>query len=154
MKVGAVSGADDVFASAEHGCTDMVCSRTAADGKTRRVIYNREDPSLLPHKGRLMRRRIRRFDESNWWQWGRRFCSRPGPRIYVNGKTRNRKPFFVSEVEAYDGSVLALFPKAGVDLGRAAERLNRTDWDKLGFACDGRLLFAQRSSATAPVCPQ
>ena len=151
VKVGAVSGADDVFASEKRGCTDMVCSRTASDGKTRRVIYNRNDPCLLPHKERLLSRKIRQFDESNWWEWGRKFCARPGPRIYVNGKTRNKRPFFVSEQKAYDGSVLALFPKADVDPERAAGRLNAIDWERLGFACDGRLLFTQRSLTTAPV---
>lgn len=151
VKVGAVSGADDVFASERHGNTEMVFSKTVATGATRRMIYNEKHKSLVPHKTRLLRRRIRKFDESNWWEWGRNYCRRPGERVYVNGKTRNRKPFFASEVEAYDGSVLALFPKRGIDAGEAAEKLNRVDWESLGFVCDGRLLFTQRSLATAPV---
>ena len=78
------------------------------------MIYNEKHPSLLSHKAKLMNRKIRRFDESNWWEWGRKFCARSGARIYVNGKTRQRKPFFLSEIEAYDGSVMALFPKEGI----------------------------------------
>ena len=151
IKVGAVSGADDVFANKNRGCTDMVCSTTAKDGKTRRMIYDRFDRSLLLHKQRLLNRRVRHFDEANWWQWGRKYCDRKGVRIYVNGKTRNRAPFFVCENEAYDGSVLALFPKNGVDPDRAAQKLNQTNWQELGFVCDGRLLFTQRSLANAPV---
>ncbi len=151
IKVGAVSGADDVFVSERRGCTDMVCSKTVSDGRTRRVIYNRRDESLEHHKALLLRRKIRHFDESNWWQWGRRFCQRTGPRVYVNSKTRNRQPFFISEVEAYDGSMLALFPKDGVCVERAAGQLNRMDWENLSFACDGRLLFTQRSLANAPI---
>ena len=151
IKVGAVSGADDVFASDAYGNVDMVCSRTATSGETRRMLYNRKHRILLPHKRRLLNRKVRQFDESNWWKWGRNYCAREGERIYVNGKTRNRQPFFVSEVEAYDGSVLALFPREGVDCGAAAERLNGVDWEGLGFVCDGRLLFTQRSLALAPV---
>ena len=151
IKVGAVSGADDAFVSEKNGCTDMVYSRTAKTGETRRVIYNRKDDSLYPHKKRLLMRGIRRFDESNWWEWGRKFCQRTGPRIYVNGKTRNKKPFFVSEVESYDGSVLALFPKKGINIEKALEKLNNTDWATLGFVCDGRLIFSQRSLSTTPV---
>ena len=151
IKVGAVSGADDVFATRSKHGTEMVCSRTAASGETRRMIYNEYHQCLDPHKPRLLRRRIRKFSEHNWWEWGRAYCKRPGRRVYVNGKTRNPKPFFVSDVEAYDGSVIALFPKPGIDPDQAAAKLNQVDWQRLGFVCDGRLLFTQRSLATAPV---
>lgn len=151
IKVGAVSGADDVFTNDKQGSIKMVCSTTAKDGKTRRMIYNRYDHSLVPHKERLLNRRIRQFNEHNWWEWGRKYCDREGERIYVNGKTRNKDPFFVSETKAYDGSVLALFPKNGVDLDFAVQKLNSTNWQELGFVCDGRLLFTQRSLANAPV---
>ena len=150
IKVGAVSGADDVFINQKRGCTDMVCSTTIKDNKTRKVIYNRMDKSLKPHKERLLRRRIRKFDESNWWEWGRKFCDRSGWRIYVNSKTRNKNPFFVSQTRAYDGSVLALFPKVKMDIEKAAHKLNKIDWGKLGFVCDGRFLFTQRSLENAP----
>ena len=150
VKVGAVSGADDIFANEARGCTDMVCSATRTDGKLRRMIYNREDSSLLPFKERLISRRIRKFNETNWWQWGRKFCKRSGPRIYVNSKTRQPRPFFLSEHVAYDGSVLALFPKSDFDLPAAVERLNDLDWKQRGFVCDGRLLFTQRSLENTP----
>lgn len=149
VKVGAVSGADHIFTHSE-GDTKFVCSATRTDGSLRPMIYNKPDRRLLPHKAELMRRRIRRFDETNWWQWGRLYHDRPGPRIYVNCKTRQPSPFFVSEERAYDGSVLALFPKRALDLERAAAELNRTDWARLGFASGGRLLFSQRVLTTAP----
>ena len=105
---------------------------------------------LEQHKDRLLSRKVRCFDDRNWWEWGRNYCSILGARIYVKSKTRNKKPFFLSEIEAYDGSVLALFPKLGVDPDRALQKLNTTDWEKLAFVCDGRLLFSQRSLANAP----
>lgn len=149
IKVGAVSGADDVFINDKRGCTGMVCSTTAKDGKTRKVIYNRKDKSLQKHKKQLLDRRIRKFDESNWWEWGRKYCARDGERIYVNAKTRNPRPFFVSDAPAYDGSVLALFPKVAMDVRRVAEKLNDLDWEELGFVCGGRFLFAQKSLESA-----
>ena len=66
-------------------------------------------------------------------------------------KTRNLRPFFVSEVEAYDRSVLAMFPRVSLDLEAVAEKLNQIDWEPLGFVCDGRYIFAQRSLENAPV---
>ena len=152
VKVGAVSGADHIFTNEKRGNANMVCSVTARTGKTRRMIYNQKDESLLPYKEALMNRRIRVFNEKNWWQWGRKYCERESPRIYVNCKTRNPKPFFTHPSKEYDGSVMALFPKnLNMDLERAVARLNKINWPKLGFVCGGRLLFTQRSLENAPL---
>ena len=152
VKVGAVSGADAIYTNEAEGNLGFVYSRTAATGQLRRMIYNEKHACLLPHKKVLINRKIRKFDETNWWEWGRKFCDRPGPRIYVNAKTRNPQPFFASDAEAYDGSVLALFPKSlDPDVWEAAAKLNAVDWGQLGFVCDGRYMFSQKSLAHAPV---
>lgn len=151
VKVGAVSGADTIFANNRHGNVKMVCSTTCKDGALRKMIYNTNIRYLASHKAELMQRKIRKFDESNWWLWGRDYHKREGERIYVNCKTRNPRPFFASEHTAYDGSVLALFPKNGIDVAQAVEKLNKVDWESLGFVCDGRLLFSQKSLQNAPV---
>jgi adenine-specific DNA-methyltransferase len=149
IKVGAVSGADDIFIHPE-GNLEIVCSRTAATGETRRMIYDLHHPHLERFKERLLARRVRPFGESNWWQWGRTYCESPGPRIYVNGKTRRARPFFTHPCTAYDGSILALFPKrADMDIERALALLNdAVPWEELGFVVDGRYLFSQRALAT------
>jgi adenine-specific DNA-methyltransferase len=157
VKVGAVSGADDIYASDEHGDRDFVCSSTLADGRTRRMIWcppgSTVPPvALLAHKRRLLARRIRRYDESNWWQWGRSYYESPLPRVYVNGKTRRAQPFFVHDCPHYDGAVLAIFPHdPATDVRQLAEALNAVDWADLGFVCDGRFLFTQRSLEQAPL---
>ena len=152
VKVGAVSGADSLFLNEKRGNADMVFSATAQTGKTRRMIYNRKDKSLFPYKRELMRRKIRPFNESNWWEWGRKYCERDQERVYVNCKTRNPKPFFTHSSREYDGAVMALFPKkTGADVQEAAARLNSIDWAALGFECGGRLLFTQRSLSNAPI---
>jgi adenine-specific DNA-methyltransferase len=158
VKVGAVSGADELYTSDEFGNRDFVCSSTVADGKTRRMIWcepgTAPSPALLMHKERLIARRIRRFDESNWWQWGRGYHQSPQPRIYVNGKTRQAQPFFVNDCLNYDGSVLAIFPNdPAIDVRRFAAALNNVDWADLGFVCDGRFLFTQRSLEQTPLPP-
>ncbi|MDR3221628.1 MAG: class I SAM-dependent methyltransferase, partial [Candidatus Accumulibacter sp.] len=150
VKVGAVSGADEVYTSGLHGNRDFVCSTTVTDGKTRRMIWcepGEAPPApLAPHKKRLLARRVRHFDETNWWQWGRGYYQSERPRVYVNNKTRRPAPFFVHDCPHYDGSVLAIFPKnPGVDVHLLASALNRVDWRDLGFICDGRFLFTQRS---------
>lgn len=146
VKVGAVSGADDVFESTEFGTHDFVYSKTQSSGQTRKMIFNEYHPSLEPHRDRLRNRRIRKFDDSNWWKWGRGLFVSEAPRIYVNSKTRSDKPFFLHPCNYYDGSVLAIFPKnPGAKLQDLAEELNKVDWKELGFLLDGRFLFNQRS---------
>lgn len=148
VKVGAVSGADDIFANEELGNADFVCSKTAQTGQTRRMIFDAPLPWLEQFKERLLGRRVARFDENNWWKWGRRHHVSEAPRLYVNLKTRHDRPFFVHHCTNYDGAVLALFPfrrVSSADLSRLADMLNDVDWSELGFVCDGRFLFSQRS---------
>ena len=146
VRVGAVSGADEIF---EHpqGNAEFVCSKTVDDGRTRRMLFGQPHPHLEEHKERLLARRVRAFDESNWWQWGRQHHVSDAPRIYVNAKTRRARPFFLHDCPNYDGAILALFPKLpGMDLALAADMLNdQVDWQELGFVCDGRFLFTQRA---------
>lgn len=148
VKVGAVSGADEIYTHPE-GNVEFVCSKTVSTGKTRRMIYNFCHAHLEPHKDRLLARRVRPFDESNWWQWGRTYFDSHGPRIYVNGKTRQASPFFTHACRAYDGAVLALFPRVEMNIQKAIELLNdAVPWEDLGFIVDGRYLFTQRSLST------
>ncbi|MCL2657638.1 MAG: class I SAM-dependent methyltransferase [Betaproteobacteria bacterium] len=149
VKVGAVSGADAVFTHPE-GNLEFVCSKTRDTHETRRMLYNLKHPSLQRHKERLLARRIRAFDESNWWMWGRAYPISDAPRIYVNAKTRRSAPFFLHECAAFDGSILALFPRnPALDIQRAVELLNSAvPWEHLGFVVDGRFLFSQRTLAT------
>lgn len=152
VKVGAVSGADGIFTHDGHGNADFVCSKTAQTGALRRMIFLDGEgpiPYLEPFKERLLARRVTRFDESNWWKWGRRHHVSSAPRIYVNHKTRKAQPFFLNDCRNYDGAVLALFPHRqdmeAAALGELCALLNEVDWSELGFVCDGRFLFAQRS---------
>lgn len=152
VKVGAVSGADLIYTHPK-GNLEFVYSKTVESGETRRMLYGIKHPHLDKHKAELLARRVRLFDESNWWQWGRAFPINELPRIYVNGRTRKPAPFFLHDCRAFDGSILALFPKnrhiARRDLIECTMMLNHeVDWQQLGFVCDGRFIFTQRSLQT------
>jgi adenine-specific DNA-methyltransferase len=152
VKVGAVSGADNIFTHPK-GNMEFVCSKTASTGETRRMLYGIKHPHLEKHKADLLARRVTTFDESNWWQWGRAFPINNKPRIYVNGRTRKAEPFFLHDCLAFDGAILALFCKnermARRELIECTMMLNKeVNWQELGFICDGRFLFTQRSLQT------
>ena len=154
VKVGAVSGDNEVFSSDQHGNRDFVCSHTHESGQTRRMIWTepgtRAPAILLPHQERLKARGIRAFDDSNWWEWGRGYPLTSAPRIYVNMLTRRPDPFFLHPSPHFDGSVLAIFPRnPKADLPKLRDALNAVDWRQDGFVCDGRFRFSQRSLACA-----
>lgn len=156
VKVGAVSGADEIYADEDFGNRDFVCSSTATTGKTRRMIWIEPgDPPprvLMSHKDRLISRGIRPFNETNWWHWGRGYPQTDAPRVYVNGRTRRDQPFFLHRCNNFDGAVLAVFPRRqDVDLAAFRDALNRVDWGDLSFVCDGRYLFTQRSLENVPL---
>lgn len=146
VKVGAVSGLDKIFAD-ESGNMDFVYSKTRTTGETRKMIYNvKDNPKILMNKGVLIKRKIKKFDETNWWKWGRRFHKTDKKRIYVNCKTRTKNPFFLHECKNYDGAVLAIFPKNdNIDIVNACNMLNKVDWKDLGFVCDDRFIFSQKA---------
>ncbi|GAB4203630.1 MAG: class I SAM-dependent methyltransferase [Bacteroidia bacterium] len=146
VKVGAVSGNDKIYTHNEFGNEEFVCSSTYKTGKTKRMIFNIYHPYLEKFKSELLARKIRSFDESNWWEWGRIHHISDRPRIYVNAKTRNKEPFFIHPCKNYDGSVLAVFPNnPNADIEKLCEKLNNVNWYELGFVCDGRFIFSQKS---------
>ena len=100
----------------------------------------------------LLARKIKRFDEDNWFDWGRPVKFREGePRIYVNCRTRLKDPFFLSLCDRWDGSILALFPRKPMDMLKAVDTLNSMDWDSLGFMTGGRYMFSQKSLKEVPI---
>lgn len=142
VKVGAVSGADKIFEHKEG--KEFVCSYTNKTGKTKKLLYTYHK-DLEKHKEVLINRKIRNFNEKNWYEWGRKYYKTDEKRVYVNGKTRDKNPFFTSNIKAYDGSILAIFPKKNLNIEEIFKDLNLVDWKELGFVVDGRFIFSQKS---------
>ena len=145
VKVGGASGADKIFEH-EKGNLDFVVSSTATTGTTKRMFYNTPHPYLEDYKEQLLARRVKSFNENNWYEWGRKFFNSEDKRVYVNVKTRNSNRFFYHPCKNYSGSILGIFIKdATTDPELVAELLNAVDWKELGFFSEGRYSFTQRS---------
>ena len=140
----------DIFYQ-EDGNIEIAVSTTKADGILQKAWYvDSPNKYLLEHKEQLLSRGIRNFNESNWWEWGRKITPLTSPAIFVNCKTRDMKPFYIGEYQWYDGSLLALIPKTkDYALEDLVELLNNTDWASQGFQVGGRLVFGQRSLSNA-----
>ena len=151
IKVGGASGLNKVFIE-DSGNIDLVISTTKKTGLTVKAHYtDAPTPYLEKHKGELMARKIKTFNEKNWWEWGRKINPIFGDKIYVNNKTRDMQPFFTHESGYYDGSVLGLIPKFKWynDINEVIEKLNNWNWDEQGFLVGGRYIFGQRSLSNA-----
>jgi adenine-specific DNA-methyltransferase len=149
VKVGAVSGADEIFGNCPQNgknTTEFVNSETIATGKTKPFYYNVAAPELEPFKKELINRKIKKFTKDTWYMWGRNLFVSSDKRIYVNCKTRQQDPFYQHSCNNYDGSVLGLFIKNDrIDINALLADLNAVDWEELGFMCNNRFIFAQKS---------
>lgn len=146
VKVGAVSGAKYHFDHVDG--IDFVCSYTGKSKKLKRMLYNVYHNDLEKHKDFLINRKCKKFSNDNWWKWGRTFYESNKPRVYVNNKTRTKQPFFISNCNAYDGSVLAIFPLKEMNhkmLEQFCNDLNSVCWKDLGFLNKNRYIFNQKS---------
>lgn len=147
VKVGAVSGADKCFESI-NGNMEFVYSKTKEKNNLKRMHYNQYHKDLDSHKEQLIKRRIKNFNNNNWYMWGRSFYESDLLRIYVNVKTRKSNPFFINKCNNYDGSVLAIFPKFHInekELIEICNYLNNVNWKSLGLICGNRFLFSQKA---------
>lgn len=122
IKVGMVSGANSIFQNDELGTIDIICSDYITTGKKKKYIFDENNnysnevwDYLKQNKTALTNRKIRNFNENNWFEWGAvrnlSYMKKIGKVIYVNNKTRNEKPFFVNDLGYFDGAVLCLIPK-------------------------------------------
>lgn len=126
VRVGLVTGYDAAFRVPDGQLTSTSCLQrqvtTSRQAETfinaNHVASEADLPAdvrahLLPFKPRLLARRIARFDESNWWQYGAvrnaAAMASPTPRLYGHAKTRRRDPFFQHPVRHFSGGILGLF---------------------------------------------
>lgn len=144
VKVGAVAGNDKIFEHTDG--IDFVHSQTFKTGKTKKMLYNTMHKHLENHKDILLKRKIKKFTDENYYTYGRNCYESDLKRIYVNCKTRHKNPFFINDCKYFDGSVLAIVPKdQNLNLQDLCNFLNSIDWNSLGFVCDGRYQFSQNS---------
>ena len=124
--VGLVSGKEQVYKNKDLGNIKILNGKDKND----KYIYLESFPSqdekineyLLRYKDQLLQRKIRRFNEKNWFEWG-------APRnmttikqnmgkdcIYIYNLTRKLNVSFDGKVSYFGGSVIMLLPKKKCNL--------------------------------------
>ena len=131
--VGMVSGKDSVYKNTIGNIE--VCT---GDGKYERYIYINEYPCynkninayMLKNKNLLLARRIKKFNNDNWYEWGAPrnvgvITSNMGQEcIYIHNLTRKKNISFVGVVNYFGGNLLMLRPKRELDLTKFILYLN------------------------------
>jgi adenine-specific DNA-methyltransferase len=75
------------------------------------------DTHLMLNKSKLLERKIRKFNDDNWFEWGapRNITtiqkSLGKPCIFIRNMTRSQEVAFIDKVQNFGGSLLCLIPK-------------------------------------------
>lgn len=155
--VGLVSGKDEVY-KVPFGNTEILLD----EGDTEKFIFTTLFPSgnktidahLLQNKNQLMNRKIKKFNENNWFEWGaprniKTIEQNVGrPCVYVRTLTRNDRVAFKGVVSYFGGKLLCLIPHVDVDMNRIVEFLNSYEFRK-NYIYAGRFKIGQRQLANA-----
>lgn len=138
--VGLVSGRDEVYRN-DLGNMNILTDKNRVQKYIFTEKYPSENPKidahLLENRTKLLERKIKKFNEDNWFEWGapRNKTSIEKalgkPCIYVRNITRNQEVAFVDKVQYFGGGLLCLIPKdESVDLIKTVEFLNTKDLQK------------------------
>jgi adenine-specific DNA-methyltransferase len=119
--VGMVSAKDEVFKHTDLGNISVI----TGENRQETFIFIESFPSADPridsylgsNKTILMERKIRKFNDQNWFEWGaprnistiRRFWGQPC--IYVATLTRETRVAFLGKVAYFGGGLLMMIPK-------------------------------------------
>ena len=140
--VGLVSGRDEVYRN-NNGNMNILNDKD----KVQKYIYTESFPSgntiidahLTANKSVLLERKIRKFNETNWFEWGaprnittiQKHLDKPC--IFVRNMTRKETVAFIDKVQYFGGSLLCLIPKetmTEVELKNIVTFLNTKDFQK------------------------
>jgi adenine-specific DNA-methyltransferase len=151
VKVGLVTGAEKVFKVPTNVelQNDYLINIVGTNGSTSRYVFvdnikNFNDipqdvqTYLLSKKENLVNRKIKKFNENNWWFYGamRNFnlMNSNRKRIYGLMKTRKDKIFWKGEeFEFFGGGLIGLFlkPQIDIDINIFVKYLNSKDFKKI-----------------------
>ena len=151
--VGTVSGKESVYKNETLGNIKVLNGQD----KFEKYIYIEKFPCdnqqinnyLENHKKVLIERKIKKFTEKNWFEWGalrnstiinknmNRDC------IYIYNLTRKSCVAFLGKVTYFGSNLLMLIPKSSVNLVDVVEYLN-SDMFKNNFMFSGRFKIGHR----------
>ena len=152
--VGMVSGKEEVFKNNKFGNIEILNKENI----TNKYILVDKFPTenkelngyLLENKEKLIKRKIRKFGERNWFEWGalrniERVRKNLGKKcIYISNISRKEKIAFIGEVKYFGGGLLMLIPLENkINLKKICDYLNSNKFKK-HYKYSGRFKIGHR----------
>ena len=132
--VGMVTGRESVFKNNTYGNMDLLNSKNTVDKYILLNKFPTTDDALntymLSFKDDLINRKIKKFSEKNWFEWGalRNYNTIKNnlkkPCIYINNLTRNEEVCFSGNVQYFGGRLLIMIPKYDIDIQKMIVYIN------------------------------
>ena len=158
--VGIVSGLDKVYKN------DKLSTISVLNGqnKVEKFIFIEKFPSsnpdidshMLKYKTELISRKIKKFNESNWFEWGaprniKTINSNLGKEcIFVNNLTRNSTVAWSDKVQLFGGGLLIMIPKQKCNINNIVKYINSDDFKK-NFIFSGRFKIGHRQLSNSSI---
>jgi adenine-specific DNA-methyltransferase len=140
--VGLVSGRDEIY-RVPFGNIDILNDKDRVEkyifAESFPTKNSQIDTHLQNHKSELLQRKIKKFTEENWFEWGaprnissiQKYCDTPC--IYLRNMTRNKEVAFIGKVQYFGGSLLCLVPKHHMtepEIQKVIQHINSTEFQK------------------------
>lgn len=134
IHVGMVTGRESVFKNSTYGNIELLNDKNIVDKYILLNNFPTSDNSLntymLSHKDNLINRKIKKFSEKNWFEWGalrnyNTIKNKLGDNcIYVNNLTRKNEICFEGNVQYFGGRLLIMIPKSNINIQKMVEYMN------------------------------
>ena len=158
--VGLVSGRDEIY-RVSFGNIDILNDKDRVE----KYIFTETFPTnnvqidthLQTHKAKLLERKIKKFSECNWFEWGaprnvssiQKYWGRSC--IYIRNMTRNKEVAFIGKVQYFGGSLLCLVPKTEMtetEIQKIIQYINSPVFQK-DYIYAGRFKIGHKQISTA-----
>lgn len=154
IHVGLVSGKESIYKNDNIGTFEVLNKKDKID----KYIFINKYPSnnkivddyLLSHKDVLIKRKIKKFNENNWYEWGAprnikiMESSKDKPCIFMYSLTRSDEICWIDTVKYYGSSIIMLLPKKdNINLEKLVSYFNSKEFTNK-FIQSGRFKIGQR----------
>jgi adenine-specific DNA-methyltransferase len=153
VHVGMVTGRESVLKNKEYGNIELLNNKR----EKHKYILIQKFPTknkklnkyMLDKKEVLLGRRIRKFNESNWFEWGalrnyKTITELIGKDcIYMCNLTRNKQVAFTGKVTYFGGDLIILIPKKKCDLNKIVAFFNSNEF-KQNYTYSNRFKIGHR----------
>ena len=160
--VGLVSGKEAVYKNKTYGNIEVLNGENKID----KYVYIEKFPCnnqkinkyLINYKDELISRKIKTFNEKNWFEWGaprniKTIKENIGKEcIYIYNLTRHKNIAFKGNVKYFGGGLIILIPNKKINIDNVISYLNSDDF-KNNFIFSGRFKIGHRqiSNSYIPV---